>query len=330
MKRMLNRWMKWILVGAMASMVAACGTALRNAPVVDRSPSPPVETAPSAKPETAPAVIDNRPSYVVKKGDTLNRIAQEQGISRNDLIAWNDLKNPNDIKVDQVLKLAPPPLAGGAQTASVNPNAGVEIKSINSVNPALNKTSPKGDKKPYSEANLAELQKSDSGLTADDAPKVAASTTTTAPTPAAPVVAPTAGAGAGTPAATEQTNIDWMWPTEGKVIASFEETKNKGIDIAGKLGQSIFAAAAGKVIYEGSGIRGYGNLVIIKHLNSPYLSAYAHNKVNLVKEGDTIKKGQKIAEMGNSDTDKVKLHFEIRQQGKSVESVDPVKLLPAR
>ncbi|MBX9870100.1 MAG: peptidoglycan DD-metalloendopeptidase family protein [Burkholderiaceae bacterium] len=307
------------------SVIAGCGTALRNAPVVDRNPNAGAESAPPVKNADAGAVVvDNRPSYVVKKGDTLNRIAQEQGISRNDLIAWNDLKNPNDIKVDQVLKLAPPNLAGGAQTTSVNPNSGVEIKSITTINPATNKSSPKGDKKPYSEANLAELQKADSGLSnADDGVKPT--------TPAAPAGNVATALPAVTPAAApEQVKIEWMWPAEGKVVATFDETKNKGIDIAGKLGQSVFAAAAGKVIYEGSGIRGYGNLVIIKHLNSPYLSAYAHNKVNLVKEGDAIKKGQKIAEMGNSDTDSVKLHFEIRQQGKSVESVDPVKLLPSR
>lgn len=318
MKKFLKRLSLLIVAGAAVAVVTGCGTTLRNAPVVDRSPSTPAEPAPVAKPEAGGGVVDNRPTYTVKKGDTLNRIAQEQGVSRNDLIAWNDLKNPNDIKVDQVLKLAPP-LAGGAQTAAVSPNAGVEIKNFNSVNPATNKTAPKGDKKPYSEANLAELQKSDSGLSGGDEP-----------VKTVVAAAPTAAASSAPPAAPEQVNVDWMWPAEGKVIATFDETKNKGIDIAGKSGQSVFAAAAGKVIYEGSGIRGYGNLVIIKHLNTPYLSAYAHNKVNLVKEGDTIKKGQKIAEMGNSDTDTVKLHFEIRQQGKSVESVDPIKLLPSR
>lgn len=326
---MMKNFFRKLTLLVIVSVVAGCGTALRNAPVVDRNPdtNPVATPTPVGSAETGTAVVDNRPSYIVKKGDTLNRIAQELGISRNDLIAWNDLKNPNDIKVDQVLKLAPPSLAGGAQTTSVNPNSGVEIKSITTINPATNKSSPKGDKKPYSEANLAELQKADSGLVnVDDGVK--------STTPTTPVASTTGNASvalpAATPAAQEQVKIEWMWPAEGKVVATFDETKNKGIDIAGKLGQSVFAAAAGKVIYEGSGIRGYGNLVIIKHLNTPYLSAYAHNKVNLVKEGDAIKKGQKIAEMGNSDADSVKLHFEIRQQGKSVESVDPIKLLPSR
>ena len=117
-----------------------------------------------------------------------------------------------------------------------------------------------------------------------------------------------------------------MWPATGKVIATFDDGKSKGIDIAGKLGQHVVAAGSGKVMYAGSGIRGYGNLVIVKHTSS-LLSAYAHNKSILVKEGESVSKGQKIAEMGNSDADAVKLHFEIRQQGKPV---DPSKFLPNR
>jgi len=116
-----------------------------------------------------------------------------------------------------------------------------------------------------------------------------------------------------------------MWPAEGKIVAKFSDGK-KGIDIAGKLGQPVYAAGSGKVLYAGSGIRGYGNLVIVKHTNS-LLSAYAHNKTIFVKEDQTVNKGQKIAEMGSSDSDAVKLHFEIRQQGKPV---DPSKFLPNR
>lgn len=120
-------------------------------------------------------------------------------------------------------------------------------------------------------------------------------------------------------------DVSWMWPAEGKVIGNFSEGR-KGIDIAGKSGQQVLAAGAGKVMYAGSNIRGYGNLVIVKHTNN-LLSAYAHNKTILVKEGQSVAKGQKIAEMGDSDSDAVKLHFEIRQQGKPV---DPSKFLPNR
>ena len=114
-------------------------------------------------------------------------------------------------------------------------------------------------------------------------------------------------------------------PTQGKLIAGFSEpAKRKGIDISGKLGQPVVASAAGKVVYSGSGLRGYGKLIIIKH-NKTYLSAYAHNDKLLVKEGQTVTRGQKIAEMGNTDADQVKLHFEVRYHGKPV---DPAKYLP--
>jgi lipoprotein NlpD len=120
--------------------------------------------------------------------------------------------------------------------------------------------------------------------------------------------------------------IVWIWPSEGKVIANFDDNKGKGIDIAGKAGQDVVAAAAGTVMYAGSAIKGLGNLIVIRHSDN-MSSVYAHNRVILVKEKQIISKGQKIAEMGNSDSDVVKLHFEIRQQGKSV---DPAKYLPGR
>ena len=110
------------------------------------------------------------------------------------------------------------------------------------------------------------------------------------------------------------------------MVAGFDEVKNKGFDIAGKAGDAVIAAADGKVVYAGSGLRGYGNLIILKH-NNTFLTAYAHNQTLMIKEDQSVKKGQKIAEMGNSDADRVKLHFEIRRQGKPV---DPAKYLPAR
>jgi lipoprotein NlpD len=121
--------------------------------------------------------------------------------------------------------------------------------------------------------------------------------------------------------------IHWLWPiTTGSVLTGFDDSKNKGIDIGGKLGDAVLAAADGRVVYAGSGLRGYGNLVILKH-NDTFLSAYAHNQTILVKEDQTVTKGQKIAEMGQSDSDRVKLHFEIRRQGKPV---DPALYLPKR
>ena len=140
-------------------------------------------------------------------------------------------------------------------------------------------------------------------------------------------VAPMAPAGSAQPAlAAADDEINWIWPVPGAVLAGFDEIKNKGLDIAGAAGEPVLAAADGRVVYVGAGLRGYGNLIILKH-NNTYLTAYAHNQTLLVKEDQSVRKGQKIAEMGNSDADRVKLHFEVRRQGKPV---DPAKYLPAR
>ena len=137
--------------------------------------------------------------------------------------------------------------------------------------------------------------------------------------------APAAAASSPQPVPTED-DIAWIWPAQGKLIAGFDEVKNKGFDIDGKAGDPIIAVGDGRVVYAGAGLRGYGNLIILKH-NNTFLTAYAHNQTLLVKEDQSVKKGQKIAEMGNSDADRVKLHFEIRRQGKPV---DPARYLPAR
>ncbi len=299
------------------AVMTACTTNVQNkAPVVERGFDPrPVDPPPVV--EVVKPVVkvpeNTRGTYVVKRGDGLYRIALDHGQSYSDLVAWNDLKNPNDIKVGQVLRVAPPDAVQGAQTTGVASNAGIEVKPL-PASAATNKTSPRGDKRPYSEANLAELQKADATVLASVAP-------------AAPVIKPeTPVPSKPAEPAAETESVDWMWPVDGKVLATFDDVKNKGFDIAGKMGQDVLSAGAGKVLYAGSGIRGYGNLVIIKH-TSTLLSAYAHNKSILVKEGQSITKGQKIAEMGNSDSDTVKLHFEIRVQGKPV---DPARYLPAR
>jgi lipoprotein NlpD len=291
--------------------LSACNTTPNQAPVVDRTIPPPVK--PATPSETAQIARDERGLYTVKKGDTLIRIALEYGQNYRDLVTWNNLANPNDIKVDQVLRVLPPDSASsGVETAAV-------------IMPPTDKTpppapvaklsAPKGEKKPYSDATLAELQRGDNGKAVVAAP---------APAVRAPVTPPVAAPGV--PAAADEEKLSWIWPSEGKVIATFDEGKNKGVDIAGKAGQQVVAAGAGKVMYAGSGIRGYGNLVIVKHSNS-LLSAYAHNRTIVVKEGQSVTKGQMIAEMGDSDTDSVKLHFEIRQQGKPV---DPSRFLPNR
>jgi len=128
------------------------------------------------------------------------------------------------------------------------------------------------------------------------------------------------------PPVSSDESVSWSWPAQGALIAGFSEVKNKGLDIAGNAGDTVTASADGRVVYAGAGLRGYGNLIILKH-NDTFLTAYAHNRALMVKEDQAVKKGQKIAEMGSSDTDRVKLHFEIRRQGKPV---DPARYLPAR
>lgn len=145
------------------------------------------------------------------------------------------------------------------------------------------------------------------------------------PAPAASASRPAAPAPAAAPAGGED-EVAWIWPANGTVLAGFDEIKNKGLDIGGRAGEPILAAGDGRVVYAGAGLRGYGNLIILKH-NNTFLTAYAHNQTLLVKEDQTVRKGQKIAEMGSSDADRVKLHFEIRRQGKPV---DPAQYLPPR
>ena len=157
-------------------------------------------------------------------------------------------------------------------------------------------------------------------------PQVVATPAASAPVAAAETpAAPSSAVPASKPVAPED-DINWIWPAAGTVLAGFDEVKNKGLDIGGKVGDPVLAAADGRVVYVGAGLRGYGNLIILKH-NNIYLTAYAHNQTLLVKEDQSVQKGQKIAEMGSSDADRVKLHFEVRRQGKPV---DPSKYLPAR
>lgn len=312
-----------LLAGCAGRMSAPIGTA---APVAQIEKSRPATEA-AAK------------YYVIKKHDTLYSIALEQGVDYRDLAAWNNIENPSRIQVGQSLRVTPPlaagtaqqPLASGTEVRPVTQQGGVVARPLEggAVAPAPTlpanseavKRSPKGGKLPYSEQNLALLKAQ------QDAAPVSAQTTT----PSAPVVAerpvaesapPDAGVGDG--------SIEWSWPTQGKLIASFSDAgsgeTNKGIDIAGKNGDAVAAAATGKVVYVGSGLRGYGNLVIVRH-NAAYLSAYAHNSRILVKEGQEVARGQKIAELGSSDADQPKLHFEVRHQGKPV---DPLRHLPPR
>lgn len=310
----MNQTPRLVLLTLMASLVAGCNTASRQAPIIER----PVGSA--AKQRPAPARTeeprpDAKGTYTVRRGDTLLRIAFDHGQSYRDLVTWNNLADPDDIKVGQVLRVAP----NERQASSVVVTQPVPMPPDS--RPSVpRKTAPRADKKAYSD-DTAEAPRSDKA--GERAETVAASAAAAAVSPAAAAAGSRVGS---TVTATDDEKLSWMWPSDGRIIATFDEGKNKGIDIAGRAGQQVMAAGAGKVMYAGSGIRGYGNLVIVKHSNS-LLSAYAHNRAIVVKEGDNVAKGQVIAEMGDSDADSVKLHFEIRQQGKPV---DPSRFLPSR
>jgi lipoprotein NlpD len=266
---------------------------------------------------------DWRPQvYVVQKGDTLYAIAFNFGLDYHELADLNNIQNPDVIRVGQELRLF-----AGNNVISIKP-APPEIQPAPASKPAEPPKPPAipvigqplALKVPYSanaERQIAQLE----GEVFRPAPAVSAKVEAPPKAETKPAAAPVA---ASVPDV-DDNDIEWGMPTNGKVISDFSEIDNrKGIDVAGKIGQPILASAAGKVVYSGSGLRGYGKLIIIKH-NQTFLSAYAHNDRILVKEGQTVAKGQKIAEMGNSDADKVELHFEIRKLGKPV---DPAKYLP--
>ncbi len=309
-------------------LAAGCASTHHPASVSDRTRAPS-----QAQGKPAATIVrepDTRPDfYTVKRGDTLYMIALDNGLDYKELAEWNGIDNPNVIRSGQQLRLRAPAATAVATPLKAEPAVqGRPVTSAPAASasaPAANandavKSQPKGIKLPYSDQALAQLS----------APAAAAAPVPAAKPPMVVAAVPKAEPSRveDKPAANddEDEKIDWGWPTAGKLLTSFNEATNlKGIGIAGKAGQPVIASAPGKVLYSGDGIRGYGKLVIIKH-NKVFLSVYAHNSLITVKEGQTVVKGQKIAEMGNSDADQVKLHFEIRRFGKPV---DPIKLLPA-
>jgi len=309
--------------------LSGCMIAKKVAPVVERSP----EVSRAGKPGVGPSAqgtagAPGPATYTVQRGDTLFAIAHKHGLDHRDLARWNGITNPNSIEVGQVLRVRDPeaivavnkvpgdvrpgePVVTPYQSAPAVAERSVTDEATRPLLPGEGDTppeagvltSPKAVKLPYSEAAVASLQ--------------AASV----PSPSGPKVPMTdlTRQGDGPDA------VVWSWPTKGRIVASFNENGGpKGVQIAGELGQPVLASAEGRVVYTGSSLRGYGNLVIIKH-NDTYLSAYAHNRQILVKQGDQVKRGQPIAEMGNSDASHVMLHFEIRREGKPV---DPISFLP--
>ena len=307
--------------------VAAVGTLLLAAGCVTQQPAPVVERAPQtfrtpgsvASVPAAGAATQGARSYAVRPGDTLYSIAIEHSMDYRELARLNGIVDANSIEVGQVLALAPAtgPATATAPAVKGGDEAGVVVTPLRSPSAAgalppskappappptsssVVKREPVPQKLPYSAETLARLRGSE-------------------PQPATPVQAPKSGVA-------QVDGLAWGWPASGSLAGGFTEA-SKGLNLVGRRGQPVYASAPGKVVYSGSGLRGYGQLVIIKH-NQAYLSAYAHNSKLLVKEGQSVGRGQQIAEMGDSDAGRVQLHFEIRRFGKPV---DPMRYLPNR
>lgn len=286
-----------------ASVITLCGCTvigMNQAPIQDRS-APPRNNASATAPmaSAAPREVNG---YTVQRGDTLYSIALTHNLDVRDLARWNGIDDASRLRVGQVLRVSPAPgEAAPATAAAAVVDAPVVIgSSIES--------------RPLESAPLGPAP----GMT-DPAPAKPEGTLVITPTPA-PSSAPAAAAAPATPSS-------WIWPVQGKVVAPYNEGRSKGIDITGKEGDPVVAVQDGQVVYSGNSLRGYGKLVIIKH-NDDFVSAYAHNKSNVAQHGQTVKRGQRIAEMGRTEAYATPtLHFEMRREGKPV---DPAQYLPAR
>lgn len=293
-----NRSVSGLAVALLGAVLIAGCTAKTPAPIRSTGPVSATQTPVAVSPGGAQVR-----EHIVRPGDTLMGIGRLYGQNVNDLVRWNGLTNPHQISVGQRIAVAPPgTLPGQAEPVAIA--RPVEVIPVAPAGAGMAATpvkqEPKGGKQPYSDQAWAAVRP---GMGEQ---------------PQQPVPVP--------PAATAPRSSAWMWPASGGIIAGFNEATNKGVDIGGNPGDPVVASAAGKVVYSGSGLRGYGKLVIIKH-DENYLTAYAHNRELLVKEGDDVTQGQRIAELGSTDADRPKLHFEIRRQGRPV---DPMNYLPPR
>jgi lipoprotein NlpD len=350
--------MKSLLVLVLSAVVAGCTTPVSHrAPVEDRAGGPPARPAAGAStagavpatPSNANATATATPGspsagsvsvadvpakplpgaenagkpgyYSVKAGDTLIRISLDNGQNWRDVARWSSLENANLIEVGQVLRVWPPGADSPAMTRPMVPPGRVETRPLELPRPVppINAPAAAGPTPGASAAAAIGGAVPNVSVPVVTAPAPGASAQPAANPPSAPLLTPAA------PREGDE-DVNWGWPAAAPVAVVFDEARNKGVVFHGKAGDPVLSAADGRVIYAGSGIRGYGNLVIVKH-NALYLTAYAHNQVLLVKEDQPVRRGQRIAEMGNTDAERVQLHFELRRLGKPV---DPARLLPAR
>lgn len=307
-----------VRVALLLQIVALTACATQPAAPTDgrtvESPGTTDRNKPSVSEQSLPLRQPESPIRTVVHGDTLYSIAWETGRDYRELAKWNHIPPPYTIKPGQELRVLPP-------AVEKTPTAPVPAK------PAVTKDKP--------------AKKSASKPTASGASKPASVAVVPTPTVPKPVTAKvdTSKSKSDTRAKTKADTVkfsdkvkagasgSWSWPADGQILKRYSDgDASKGLDIGGTRGQPVRAAAGGRVVYQGSGLRGYGQLIIIKH-SDEFLSAYAHNDRIYVKEGDVVKRGQKIADMGSTGTDLVKLHFEIRRQGVPT---DPLKYLPAR
>ncbi len=281
----------WASAACAAMLLAGCGTtSVNRAPVEDRTSSG-SSTSTAASGQTGTPAVDPKtlPGYENMGKPGYYTVKPGDTLIRIGLEygqSWKDIARWSNLENANVIEVG--------QVLRVVPPGATGSSTVAAV------TAP-----------------SSSAASTPKASASSASSATAAPTPAP---APST-----TPAASDD-GLNFMWPSSGTLLAGFDEQRNKGYDIGGKAGDPVLAAADGRVVYAGAGLRGYGNLIILKH-NNTFLTAYAHNQALLVKEDQNVRKGQKIAEMGSTDTDRVKLHFEIRRQGKPV---DPSRYLPSR
>ncbi len=294
----------------LCAILAGCSNVpLSPAPVRNGSAIPVGSASQPAPAASAPAALPAG-SYRVQPGDTLRSIARRFGVHWQDLVLWNQLANPNLIEVGQVLRVVPP----GPRVAVLAP-----VASASASKPPVVQVQalPSPPIAPLHQAPVAPAQRAPAGQAAPPA--------SAAPHAAPPAVVPAAAAAA--PRKHEAAGgLQWSWPARGRVVQGFNGSTSKGLDIAGVAGEPVRAAAAGKVVYAGNELRGFGNLVILKN-SSEYISVYAHNQKLLVRDGQQVHRGQVIALMGSSDAQRTELHFEIRLRGKPV---DPLHMLPAR
>jgi len=276
-----------------AGFLAACIVSPTNdAPIIERSQvrsnEAPVVKAPSQR--VAPPVSREAHDglYMVQAGDTLYSVALAFGQDFRDIARWNGLEDPSHLRVGQALRVVPDAATADAGgSAESIPVAPVPSGSVQAR--TLEPGGPAAAAESSGEASAARSPGADKAVSLEPASA-------------------------------------WSWPSAGRLVERFDEARNKGIDISGSVGDAVWAANDGQVVYSGNGLRGYGNLVIIKHTDD-YVSAYAHNNEILVTQGQAVKRGQRIATLGMTDATNPRLHFEIRRRGKPV---DPLTYLPSR